>query len=148
MKKWMSIVAAVMLVAVLAACSGGSAPANTPAASSDTPESVASAFFQASFAGDIETAKNYVCAAMASEISDEAAAAMAAMAEAKMDFSGVTFTASDVTDTSATVTASGTLKVEMAGVTQELNFADMGPGASVPLVKENGAWKVCQPTGS
>lgn len=148
MSKWMSMIAVLMLALVLAACGGGAAPAATqPAAQTDTPESVAKTFVEATFSGNIESARTVVCAAMAAELTDEAAAAMSAMAEATMDFSGLTFTASDVTDTSATVTVGGVLKMTMGEESQDLNFADMGPNAAFPLVKENGAWKVCQTTG-
>jgi PBP1b-binding outer membrane lipoprotein LpoB len=146
----MSIVAVLMLALVLAACGGGTpavAATQAPAVSAETPESVAKTFVEATFSGNIDSAKTVVCAAMAAELTDEAAAAMSAMAEAEMDFSGLTFTASDVTDTTATVTVSGILKMTMAGVTQDMDFSDMGPGAAFPLVKEGGARKVCQVTG-
>lgn len=142
MSKLMSMVAVLMMALVLAAC-GGAAPAGTTT-TGDTPEAVAKAFVEATFSGNIEAARGVVCAAMAAELTDEAASAMAAMGEAEMDFSGLTFTPSDVTDTSATVTVGGKLKVTVAGASQELDFATMGSSAAFPLVKENGAWKVCQ----
>jgi len=135
MYKWMSTVAILMMATILAACGG--APATT---GGGTPEAATKTFVEASFSGNIEAARTVVCAAMAAMLTDEAAATMSAMAGVETDFSGLIFTASDVTDTSANVTVSGIMKI--AG--QEMNFADMVPGAAFPLIKEGGAWKVCQ----
>jgi hypothetical protein len=142
MKKWMSLIAAMLLVSVLAAC-GGAAPASGTTAGA-SPDAVAKTFIEASFTANLEAARGVVCAAMASILTDDSAAAMQEMmSEASPDFTGLTYTVSDQTDTTATVSVGGTLKMTVAGVSQDVNFADMGPAATLTMVKEGDAWKVC-----
>jgi hypothetical protein len=143
MKKWMSLIAAMLLVSVLAAC-GGAAPAGGGTTAGAGPEAVAKTFIEASFTANLEAARSVACAALTATLTDETAASMQEMmSEANPDFSALTYTVSDQTDTSATVTVGGTLKMTVAGVTQDMNFADMGPAAILPIVKEGDAWKVC-----
>jgi len=138
MKKSLGLVAVLMMAFVLAAC-GGAAPAGD----SGSPEASAKGFVEATFSGNIEAAKTFACTAALAQLTDESAAAMSAMADAEVDFSGLTYTVSDATDTTANVTVGGIMKMTLAGTTQDLDFATMGDSAKFPMVKENGVWKAC-----
>lgn len=149
MKKLMTIITAVLLVAVLAAC-GGAAPAgDTTTGGGGSPEDAAKAFMEATFAGDGEAMRAAVCAAQRAQITDEVVEQMAsamggaAAAGAEMDYSGLTYTASDVTENSANVTIGGNITVTVAGQSQSMDASQMGM-PPLPVTREDGAWKVCQ----
>ena len=149
MKKLMTIMTAILLVAVLAAC-GGAAPADNPSTTGGgSPEDAAKAFMEATFAGDGEAMRAAVCAAQRAQITDEVVEQMAsamggaAAAGAEMDYSGLTYTASDVTENSANVAIGGNITVTVAGQSQSMDASQMGM-PPLPVTREDGAWKVCQ----
>jgi len=132
------MIAVLMMATILAACGG--APATT---GGGTPEAGAKAFVEALYGGDAAATRASICAAAVATMTDEATAAInSAMGGAELDLSGVTYAASDVTDTTATVTLSGAMKLTIAGTTSEVPMAQSGFG-SLKMLKEGGAWKAC-----
>jgi hypothetical protein len=151
----------VMIVAVLAAACGGgaasptSAPAGDPTASGEStgggttgggdsagdPAAAVEGFYAALYGGEGNIA-DFVCATtpeFADALQQAADASSAAMAEATISIEGLTYTVSDETADSATVTVEGNIVYTMAGTDTPVPY---GP---IPhnVVNEDGAWKVC-----
>lgn len=149
MKHMRSVLALAMVILVAAACQqgGSSGGGGGGGGASGSPEDAARVFFEAAFNGDAEAARSVLCDAQADE-ADAAVEAFSGVAaaipgEVTLDFSGLTFTASDVTDTTANVTIGGEVKVSASGVEQAVPLGDVPP---FPLIVENGAWKICPST--
>jgi hypothetical protein len=148
--------ALLLIVALLlAACGGGAtattAPATTAPADSGTPESTGEAsasggpaaavqgFFEALYTGgDIAP---FVCsqAGVADAYQQAADASAAAFQGAEIDVSGLTYTVSDETADSATVTVSGEVVYTVAGNDTASPF----PESAMSAVNEDGTWKFC-----
>jgi hypothetical protein len=144
----------VIVVLVAAACGGGATPAPTtaPADSGDTsgdsgdassagdPAAAVQGFFEAVYAG--EDPSGFVCST-SPEIADAfrqaAEASAAAMTDAEVDASGLTYTVSDETAESAVVTVEGEVVYTVSGVDTAVPFA----ATPVNVVVEDGAWKLC-----
>jgi uncharacterized protein YdeI (BOF family) len=146
--------ALIMIVALLAAaCGGGAAsPTATPAPSGgeSTPEgggesagggpaAAVQGFFEALYTGgDISP---FVCstAGVADAYQAAADASAAAFQGAEIDVSGLTYTVSDETADSATVTVSGEIVYTVAGNATSSPFTE----AAMSAVNEGGTWKFC-----
>jgi hypothetical protein len=114
---------------VAAACGGGSA--------GNTPEDAVKAWFDAAFAADIDGVKAQTCAAAQAMVEEMAAAFGAEGTD--VDASGLTFTTASQEGNSAVVTIGGSFKTTVQGQEMELPL----DGMILPLVLENGSWKVC-----
>ena len=138
---WRLILAIVTALAA-AGCGGASTPPpptrdSSIPASGDPAEMVAE-FYDALFSGGDAAA--FVCAA-SPEVAAvfRQASAMASMAMATVDVSGLNIVVSEQTAESATVTVSGSIIYRNpAGETTEEY-----PETSVYVVNESGTWKVC-----
>jgi hypothetical protein len=132
--KYSSLAVLLLTVALVAsACGGGGGTSNTP-------DGAVKAWFDAAFAGNVDTVKANTCSASQAtvETSSEQFAAIAG-AGATVDTSGLTYTKATESGDNATVSIGGNIKVTVAGVDSEQPMT----GMTVPLVKESGAWKVC-----
>jgi hypothetical protein len=136
----------VMVVGVAAACGNNDGGGGGTGAG---PEVAAKAWIEGAFNGNVEAVQAVTCAAQADQVgpvveglSSVTSAASAAGVEATLDLSGLTYTISDQTDTTATATVGGNLKVTVAGVDTEQPMDGFPP---FPMVKEGDAWKLCPP---
>jgi hypothetical protein len=126
-----ALAAALLIVAITAAACGGAGSAG------NTPEGAVKAWFDAAFAGNVEGVKAQTCSAgqaMVTEAVDEFG-----NSPTPIDASGLTFTKASEEGNSAVVTISGSFKTTVEG--QELDLPL--DGMTLPLVLENGSWKVC-----
>jgi hypothetical protein len=122
-----------LLVLVLAACGGGGG-------ASGSPEDAAKGFMESFAALDAERAAGFLCEAQA-EQADQLTEGFEGTEGITIDVTGLTYTASNVTDTTATVTIGGNMVVSAAGQSQEMPVDTLFP--EFPVVVENGAWKIC-----
>lgn len=129
----------VMVAAVTAACGGGG---DTPSGASNTPEQAVKSFLEAAFAGNTDALNANLCAAEQTN-SEQAAQAFASMAAsgATINIESATYTTSNQTDTSATVTVGGSGTVTVQG--QAAPFPLDGAFPPFTVANESGAWKVC-----
>lgn len=146
MKHLRSIFALLMIILVAAACQqGGSSGGGGGGGGSGSPEDAAKAYFEAAFAGNADGIRTALCKAQAAQ-ADAIASAFGSMAgavpgvEVALDFSGLTYTVSDATDTSATVTVGGELGVTVGGASQKTPLSGIPP---LQVIVEDGAWKLC-----
>jgi hypothetical protein len=98
------------------------------------------AFYSTLFTGG--DASSYVCSASgvdAAKLQETYKAAAAAFANSKIDTSGLTFTASNVTADKANVAVSGNMSVEVSGVKTDVPMEI----PMIPLTNEGGNWKIC-----
>lgn len=124
-----------VVLAVVAACGGGGGPANT-----------ARDWFAAISSFDFNRVKELTCSEQQGAL-DQALGLfdgagedfdLSALGELfEIDTSGLQFTESNVTETSANVQISGKLKITIFGQSEEQDVDQ-----SVPMVNEGG-WKVC-----
>ena len=129
--KYPVFAAALILIAILvSACGGSSGPGNTP-------EGAVKAWFDAAFAADIDGVKAQTCAS-AQGMVEEMASAFGAEGS-PVDGSGLTFTTASTDATTAVVSVSGSTKTTIQGQEVEVPL----DGAILPVVLENGSWKVC-----
>lgn len=106
---------------------------------SNTPEGAVKAWFDAALSGNADGVRAETCAS-GQESVDQVADSFGAMSEGgEVDGSGLTFTKASEEGDRATVNVGGTIKVTVAGTSVDQPMTDL----TVPLVKENGAWKVC-----
>lgn len=144
MFKFVRIAALLMLAVVVAACSGESAPGGS---TGGTPEDTAKSFMTAFADGDAAKIADLLCESQkdsAELLANTFSGSEMAELEVKIDVSGLNYTAANVTDTSATVNVSGDIKVSVMGQESTQSVTDMF-GEGIPMTKENGAWKMCQP---
>ncbi len=136
----------VISVSLTAAACGGSqtAPTSTPVGSSrpasGDPLAMIADFYEALYGGG--DAASFVCAAspeVAAVFRQSAALAGIAAVAAEVDLSRMTYSASDQTADSLTVTISGDV-VYRRGENEEIVEY---PETSIYVVNENGTWKVC-----
>lgn len=124
-------VAALVMAAVMMAACGGTGSAG------NTPEDAVKAWFEAAFAANVDGVKAQTCAG-AQGMVEEMAATFGAEG-VPVDSSGLTFTTASQEGNSAVVTISGSFKTTVQGQEMELPL----DGMTLPLVLEDGAWKVC-----
>lgn len=133
--KYPALMVLLLLVAfVAAACdSGGGGTSNTP-------EDAAKAWFEAALGGNLDSVKAQTCAA-GQENAEAAATAFSSFSStgATVDPSGLTYTKATEAGDDATVDIGGTLKVSVGGQDVDQPMENV----TMPLKKENGAWKVC-----
>lgn len=127
-----------VLMIVLAAC-GGSPTPEASTTTGDGPDVVARNWLTALIGGDMQAAAALTCAERRADLES----APSAEVPGEIDFTGVTFTVSDQTDTSATVTASGNLSITVSGQTVEQAIDATGMTPTMQLVREDNAWRVC-----
>ncbi|NJR12434.1 hypothetical protein HC776_00650 [bacterium] len=148
------LVLAVMIALVVAACSPAASPTTAPS-SGDTittavpsgessaagsPEDAVKSFYTALFTGG--DAASMVCTVDgvdAKTLQDTYKQVAAAFASAKIDTSGLTFTASDVTADKANVAVGGSMSIDTSGVKTDVPMTV----AAIPVVNEGGSWKIC-----
>ena len=142
MKKMMALITALMMIFVLVACGGTSAPA-FPSDVENTPESVTKAMIESSYTGKSDVTRAVSCAAAQARL--DAFTNTDAMFEGvEVDFSNLTYTASAVTDTTAIVTVQGFLTLTLGGESTTMNFDGLSDISVYPLVKEGDFWKACK----
>lgn len=129
--KYSVFAAALVVIAVMATACGGADSAG------NTPEAAVKAWFDAAFAANIDGVKAQTCSA-AQGMVEEMAATFGAEGS-PVDGSGLTFTAATSDATTAVVSISGSAKATIEGEEVEIPL----DGAILPLVLENGSWKVC-----
>lgn len=138
----------ILTMLALAACgtSPTAAPTTAPTAdtggttdggdaSGDGPAAAVQGFFEALTTGDVETANTFYCEAY----NVPTPSASLAVPDATYDFSGVTYTVSDETAETATVTIGGSYTVTVSGVDTSAPL----PGIPYTVRNENGEWKIC-----
>ena len=125
------VIIALVLSVSMAACGGGGG------AAAGKPEDAAKAMIDALFSGkDISP---MVCASAKGQVDQmKTALSSIAGAGATIDTSGLTYTASNVSGDTATVTVAGNMKITVGGNSTTSAF----PSAPMTLKNENG-WKVC-----
>jgi hypothetical protein len=133
------LVISLLAILLLAACGGGASSGGGGAQSSGaSPADVARQFFEIAFSGEGDIAP-LVCSASAEQVEAmREGLAQVAATGAEVDVSGLTFTAQNESGDTAEVVVSGTLKLTVADVEQELPFEE----TTIPMRNENG-WKVC-----
>jgi hypothetical protein len=116
----------------------------------DTPEKAARESIESLFSGDVDKFMGRVCSAKSDIISKQTAEQLRFLQMSeyiKVDLSGVKFTA-DVSGDTATVRASGKMKIEVSLLgqtkTQEQSLEGLPP---VRMVREGGTWKICDTVG-
>jgi len=131
--------AVLFLSLALTACGGGGGGGGTPADG-------AKGFFEAVFKNDSAAAKGYICKALEAQadqmVSSFAAIAGGGASGVTVDSSGLSFTVENESGDKATVKFSGKLKVTVGGVSQDVDMGAAG-AAPIPMLKEDGKWKVC-----
>ncbi|TVR23039.1 MAG: hypothetical protein EA396_04575 [Anaerolineaceae bacterium] len=136
----------IVISIVAAACGGGGDDGD--------PEAVAQQAFEALMTFDFDTALPLLCAeqrtileAQLEGSGDMMAEMQAMMGEAEFDMSNVTYTVSDRTDDSATVTIGGEVTISAMG--QEFTEPAAGEGTpeTLEMVVEDGDWRVCGDLG-
>jgi hypothetical protein len=133
--KYPALMVMMLLVAmVAAACNSGGGGA------SNTPEDAAKAWFEAAFSNNLDALKAQTCAASQDQV-ETVAEAYATLGEtgSAVDTSGLTYTKASESGDNATVNIGGSVKATVQGVEMDQPM----PEIPMPLVKENGAWKVC-----
>lgn len=140
MSKMLKALTLIVFALLLAACGGGGGGGST---TSGTPADAAKGFMEAFASLNADTMKTYLCSAQASSADALSGSFAPEGVEITIDASGLTYTVSNETADSATVTITGNLKVTTAGVAQDLPVDQVFP--EFPMSKENGAWKVCPP---
>ena len=136
-----------VLGALLLAACGGTAPSggggNTTTGGGGDPAAGARSFFEAVFTGtgEIDPLLCTANAAAAAQIREgmNTMKTMLAAGDAAVDISGLTYTTSNQTADTATVTVAGQIKFSIAGTEQTQDF----PDAPVQMRNEGGTWKVC-----
>jgi hypothetical protein len=133
----------IVMITLLAACSGNSASPTVPPAATapvaTTPVEAVKDFFAAIYSGQDVSA--LVCSTPGvGDAFRVAAAASAAMPGASVDISGLTYTVKDQTADSATVTVAGKITTNVIGNSSSVDF----PTADISVVNESG-WKFCGP---
>jgi hypothetical protein len=137
------IMLGIVLTLVMAACSPSASPTTAPGdtnAQASDPAAAVKTFYSTLFTGG--DASGYVCSTSgvdAAKLQETYKAAAAAFANSKIDTSGLTFTASNVTTDKANVAVSGKMSVEVSGVKQDVPMEI----PMIPLVNESGSWKIC-----
>lgn len=130
--KYPALAVLLLLVAVVAAaCDSGGGTSNTP-------EDAAKAWFDAAFAGNADGVRAQTCAAEQEGV--ETAITAFGAGGSSVDVSGLTFTKATEEGDRATVTLGGSIKVTAEGQEIEQPMEDI----TVPLIKEDNAWKVCE----
>ena len=130
--KYPVLAVALMFVAIAAAACGGIGGAG------NTPEDSVKAWFDAAFAGNTEGVEAQTCAAAQGMIG-ELTAAFGADGN-PVDASGLIYSTASVDATTAVVSINGSAKKTVEGQEIEVPL----DGAILPLVLENGSWKVCR----
>ncbi|MEZ4670248.1 MAG: hypothetical protein R3E39_20265 [Anaerolineae bacterium] len=132
------VVVTLLLAFLLAACGGGGNDANS-SSSGGSPADAAKSLFTAMFKG--EDVSGMLCAAAPDGMKEGLDAMKAAFTTggAEVDTSGMTFTVKSESGDKAEVEVAGKLKVTVAGTSTEQDW----PSSTIPLTKENGAWKAC-----
>jgi hypothetical protein len=141
----------ILTMLALAAC-GGTTPTTAPTAdaggttggggdTSGGPAAVVQAYTEAIFSNDGETAASLLCESSTIQIPPPSVVEGVTMT---YDFSGLTYTVSDETADSATVTVSGSYvtNAEAGGQTTSLPV-DLPADIVYPVTNENGSWKIC-----
>lgn len=144
MKRLMMIFTLALIAVVAAACGGGD---DDNGGGGGDPAGVAEDFFIASFEGDVDRARELICEQYRDTITD--APDLGAAEEADITFDLDFETVSEEGD-NATVRAAGTVSVSMEGLEEpmEMNLADLAgeEEMTLQLVREDGDWRVCDPT--
>lgn len=138
----MLVMMAVVFALVMAACSPSASPTAAPGGGTTAgdPSAAVKSFYDTLFSGG--DASSFVCTAAgvdAATLQEGYKAAAASFANATIDTSGLTFTASNVTADKADVAVSGNMSVDMAGTKTDVPM-DI---PRVPVVNEGGSWKIC-----
>jgi hypothetical protein len=126
MKRAWSVVT-VFLVVFMAACGGGGG----------SPDQAAKQWFDALGKGDENALKDLTCAAQHDSIGG--ITGLLGGLKGGIDFSSLSFKTTEQSDDTAGVQVTGKLKVTVLGqaVEEEIDEA-------MPLVKEDGKWKLCE----
>src|SRR5690349_3923180 len=124
-QKFGFVLTALLLTITMAACGGGGAPA------AGKPEDAAKAMMDALFSGkDIAP---MVCSSAQSQVSAmKTSLGSIASAGATIDTSGLTYTASNVSGDTATVTVAGNMKITVNGTSNTTAF----PSAPIKMKNE------------
>lgn len=144
----MLILMAIVFTLVMAACSPSASPTAAPgattvpsnSASAGEPADAVKAFYTALFTGG--DAASYMCSASgidATKLQDGYKQVAVAFANSKIDTSGLTFTASNVTADKADVAVGGSMSIDTSGVKTDLPMTI----PAIPVVNEGGTWKIC-----
>jgi hypothetical protein len=144
------LILALVITVLAAACSPSASPTaapsggdtNTTTSGSDDPTAPVKGLYDALYAGG-EVA-SFVCNAAGVdkaqlEAGYKSAADALTASGAKVDTSGLTYTASNVTADKATVTVGGKLSLDMAGTKTDSPM----PDTPINVVKEADGWKIC-----
>lgn len=123
-----------LLAILLVACSGGG--------SGDSPSTVARSFMEAFGRLDVEAMRPLICTEQADQI-DGLTDSLASAGEVTIDVSNVTYEDGPVNGDNATVNMSGDIEMAAQGQEMTLPVGDMFNGGTLPMVRENGSWKVC-----
>ncbi|GEM_PF-1469926 len=151
MRKLMILVTLLTLIAVLAACGGTSTTGGGGASSAgDPPEVVARNWFTAYLNADPDAAANLTCTpqrdSMRAGVQAFADAQAAAPTQGEFDLSGLNFTIDSQSENTATLSASGSIRVTIAGQTVEQSVDQFGIPVTVELALEGSSWLVCPPS--
>jgi hypothetical protein len=135
----------------VAACGGtASSPTAAPggntnsgATGGDDPTAPVKGFYEAAFSGG--DVASFICSAVSAEVAEAMKTSFSSMAQsmtgATFDLSGLTYTAGEISGDKTTVKIGGKIVADISGVKQDLPMGDAN--IEVPVVKENGVWKVC-----
>ena len=129
MKRALSVVTLVLVI-LMAACGGGGG---------GSPEQAAKQWFDALAKGDENTLKALTCAAQQEQVTG-ATGLLATLGEgAGLDLSGLSYKTTEQNGDTASVQVTGKLKVTLLGQAVEEDIDE-----AMPMVKEDGKWKMCE----
>lgn len=135
MPKMMKFALFSLLALVLVACSGGG--------SGDSPSTVARSFMEAFGRLDEEAMRPLICSAQSDQVDGITESMAEAGTEVTIDVSNLTYQDGQISGDTATVNVSGDIEMEAMGQSMTLPVSDMFNGGALPMVRENGSWKVC-----
>jgi len=127
MKRASSVVA-VFLVVLLVACGGGGG----------SPDQVAKQWFEALATGDENALKDLTCAAQQESITGVTGLFAGSGEGLGLDISDLSFKTTEQSGDTASVQVTGKMKMTLLGAEQEQEIDE-----AIPMVKEDGKWKVC-----
>jgi hypothetical protein len=143
-----TLILALVIAVLAAACSPSASPTAAPGGDTGStggagdPAAAVKGFYDALYTGGDVAA--FVCNAAGVdkatlEAGYKSAADALTASGAKVDTSGLTYTASNVTADKATVTVGGKLSLDMAGTKTDSPM----PDTPINVAKEGDAWKIC-----
>jgi hypothetical protein len=129
----MKAILVLVLALSLAACGGG-------AGGGMSMTDAAKQFLESTFKGDKEAWRAVACEAIKGQA--DALDAVRLPEGFSIDFSGLKYEVKEESGDSGKVGISGTVKMTMAGMSQEQNIQDMNLGELL-MKREGGSWKAC-----